>query len=157
MSAKPGRFNRHRCWHPGQEERTQRPGNGGDETAAGKPTIIVRAGEHHLAADDGLAALQACGVPFYRRDKNLVRILRIKRKLSDGSDVLVPGVVLVTMPMLLRALGSSAHWRKFNSKREKVSIDPQPSSPNRSSAWPTSFPHCAASSPRRPCATTARC
>ena len=106
------------------KEPTQRPGNGGDETAAGKPTIIVRAGERHLAADAGLDALQACGVPFYRRDKDLVRILRIKLKLSDGSDVLVPAVVLVTMPMLLRALGRSAHWRKFNSKREKVSIDP---------------------------------
>jgi putative DNA primase/helicase len=68
--------------------------------------------------------MHAAGVPFYRRDKDLVRILRIKLKLSDGNDVLVPAVVPVTMPLLMRALGQSANWRKFNRKREEVSIDP---------------------------------
>src|SRR5262249_45433257 len=58
------------------------------------------------------------------RDKDLVRVLTIKLKLSNGNTVLVPAVVPVTMATLLRALGRSAQWRKFNHKREKVSIDP---------------------------------
>ena len=88
------------------------------------PTIIVRAGGRHLAADAGLAAMHEAGVPFYRRDKDLVRILRIQLKLSDGGDVLVPAVVPIAMPTLLRTLGLSAQWQKFNHKGEQVGIDP---------------------------------
>jgi putative DNA primase/helicase len=54
----------------------------------------------------------------------LVRILRIQLKLSNGADVFVPAVVPVTIPMLIRVLGQSAHWFKFNNKREQISIDP---------------------------------
>jgi putative DNA primase/helicase len=89
-----------------------------------KLTVIVRTGERHLAADAGLAALQDCGAPFYQRDKDLVRVLPIKLKLSDGTDVHVPAVVPVTRPMLARALGQSANWRKYNHKHKLVSIEP---------------------------------
>jgi hypothetical protein len=94
------------------------------EPPAKLPTIIVQAGKRHVAADAGLAALRNAKVPFYRREKELVRILRVQLKLSNGADVLLPAVVPLTMPMLIRALGRSAHWFKFSHKREQVSIDP---------------------------------
>ena len=64
------------------------------------------------------------GVPFYRRDQDLVQILRIKLKRSDGTDVLVPAVEPVTLQMLIRSLGRSAHWCKINRKGEQVRVDP---------------------------------
>jgi len=68
------------------------------------PQIIVYAGERHLAVDQGLAALAAGRVPFYQRDQDLLRICLIKLKLSNGDDVRVPAVSIVTLPMLMRAL-----------------------------------------------------
>jgi putative DNA primase/helicase len=88
------------------------------------PLIVMRAGERHLAADAALAAMHSAGVPFYRRDKDLVRILRIKMKLSNGDEVFVPAVVAVTQPTLLRTLGHTVRWQKFNHKKEQVSVDP---------------------------------
>jgi hypothetical protein len=88
------------------------------------PTIIVGAGDHHLAADAGLAAMHRGGVQFYRRDKQIVRVLRISQKLSDGTEVSVPAVVPVGPPQLNRALGQTAKWRKHNHKHELVGIEP---------------------------------
>jgi len=75
------------------------------------PQIIVYAGERHLAVDQGLAALAAGRVPFYQRGQDLVRICLIKLKLSNGDDVRVPAVSIVTLPMLMRALSPSSRIR----------------------------------------------
>jgi putative DNA primase/helicase len=88
------------------------------------PGIIVRSGDRHLAADAGLAAIETAGIQFYRRDRTLVRVCRIKAKRANGEEVFVPAVTVITMPMLSRALGQSARWRKYNHKRELVAIDP---------------------------------
>jgi putative DNA primase/helicase len=88
------------------------------------PVIIVRGGERHLAADAAIAAMAQARVPFYRRDRDLVRILRIKVKQSNGNVVLMPAVVPVTLPFLLRTLGRTAHWRKLDRQHQQVSIDP---------------------------------
>jgi putative DNA primase/helicase len=90
------------------------------------PEILVRSGGRHLAADAGLAAIKAAGIQFYRRDRNLVRVCRIKAKRASGEEVLVPAVIVITMPMLSRALGQSAQWSKYNSERQLVVIDPPP-------------------------------
>ena len=113
--------------NPASRKRLPAPGPAdlGDwEPPAEVPTIAVRSGDRHLAADAGLTAMHKTKVPFYRRDKELVRVLRIQLKLSNGADALVPAVVPVSLPMLMRALGQSAHWVKFNHKREQVDIDP---------------------------------
>lgn len=63
-------------------------------------------------------------VPFYRRDKALIRVLRIKLKTSDGKDVFVPAIDTIETRTLLRTLGRTASWYKFNHKKERVTIDP---------------------------------
>ncbi len=88
------------------------------------PTVQVISGKRHEAADGGMAALANAGVPFYVRDRTLVRVCRTKAKASDGSNVLIPAVETVPLPILARALGQSARWEKFNHKNELVRIDP---------------------------------
>ena len=123
--------------HPHQPNGTDAPFQPNDALEAGAdpsfndwsppvepPTIIVRAGERHLAVDAGLAALANAGAPLYQRGADLMRVLRIKLKTAAGDEALVPAVVPITLPMLARALGQSAQWRKYNQKRELIPIDP---------------------------------
>jgi hypothetical protein len=96
-----------------------------DAALPAEGTIIrVTAGKRHDAADQGLAAMHAAGVAFYRRDRGLVRVCLIKAKNTDGRVIFVPGILPVTTAMLCRALGQSAYWEKINSRRELVRIDP---------------------------------
>jgi putative DNA primase/helicase len=88
------------------------------------PTITVEPGYRHVAADEGLAALHAADVGFYQRDRLMVRVAPVKAKASDGTKILVPGIVPVSAAICTRALASAAHWRKFNSKGKPVEIDP---------------------------------
>ena len=89
-----------------------------------RPSICVMNGLRHHAADQGLDAMAAAGVPFYQRDRSMVRAALAKAKTSDGSVIEVPGIVNVTIPMLGRALGSVAEWEKVKADGEIVSIDP---------------------------------
>jgi putative DNA primase/helicase len=91
---------------------------------AESPIIRVAAGRRHEAADQGLAALAAAAVPFYQRDRNIVRVCNVKGKASDGSLVFTPAIVEVKLAMLGRALGLSAHWERLNNKGDVVHIDP---------------------------------
>jgi putative DNA primase/helicase len=79
------------------------------------PQITVEPGERHLAADAGLAALKTAGTPFYQRGGKLVRVAKLKARAADKSEIQVPGIAAVTMPMPERALGSAAAWetRKY--------------------------------------------
>jgi putative DNA primase/helicase len=82
------------------------------------PTITVTSAELRTQnADAGLAALAAAGVPFYRRGKTLVRIVRVKLKDAAGRDILVPGVVPVTVTVMLRELATVARWERFVRKQ----------------------------------------
>jgi hypothetical protein len=89
-----------------------------------QPTIIVRAGALHKLADEGLAALQTAGIEFYQRDRELVRVARIKGKASDSSIITTPGIVSVPLPMLRRALGQSAEWMKMDHEGNPHPVDP---------------------------------
>jgi putative DNA primase/helicase len=94
-------------------------------SAGDAPVIAVKAGERHLAADQGAEALIGAGVPFYQRAGRLVRIASIKAKNCDGETFLVPGIVTVTSAILERALGQSATWQRFDKRSEEyVRIDP---------------------------------
>ena len=86
--------------------------------------IRVHAGERHKAADAGLAALGAAGVPFYQRNRTLVRVCLITAKASDGKVIYVPGVLPVALPVLGRALGQAAKWQKPSARQKLVTIDP---------------------------------
>lgn len=86
--------------------------------------IRVLAGRRHVAADQGLGAMSAAGVPFYQRDRSLVRAGIAKAKASDGSVVDVPSIVPVLTPVLARALGQSAEWERVNKDGEVIRIDP---------------------------------
>jgi putative DNA primase/helicase len=94
------------------------------QAASNVPIITVVSGKRHQAADEGLAAVHAAGVAFYRRDRGLVRVCLIKAKNTDGEIILVPGIMPVTPAMLCRALGQSACWQKVNSLNKLVQMDP---------------------------------
>jgi hypothetical protein len=96
----------------------------GASPAVALPTIRVINGLRHKAADEGLAAMQAAGVPFYQRGRDLVRICRIPAKTSDGKDIEISGIMPVALPLLERALGKSARWEKCNAKGDWLRIDP---------------------------------
>ena len=68
--------------------------------------------------------MAAARVPFYQRGKDLVRVCLIKLKLSNGKNVRVPAVSIVTRPMLMRALGRCATWHAYNRELDLVRIDP---------------------------------
>jgi putative DNA primase/helicase len=87
--------------------------------------IRVSAGGRHEAADAGLAAMSDAGVPFYQRDQKLVRVACVPMKTRNGDTVEIPGIVQVTAPLLMRVLGQSAQWRKYNVRnRDWVPCDP---------------------------------
>lgn len=82
-------------------------------------------GERHLAADGGLDALNRANVEFYRRGNDLVRVGLTPAKTADGEDILVPGILPITLPRLGRALGLAAHWEHFDARAKKwVPTDP---------------------------------
>ncbi len=91
---------------------------------ASSPVIRILAGLRHRAADDGLAAMHAAGVPFYQRDRALVRVCLVQAKTAGGEIVHVPAVTPVTMPMLGRALGRSARWERVNKDGQVFRADP---------------------------------
>jgi putative DNA primase/helicase len=95
------------------------------QTSSSPPTITVEAGKRHIAADQGIAALVAAKVPFYQRNRRIVRIARVKAKDSDGNIFWVPGIVEVEPPIMGRELGRSAYWYKWDGrKKDYVRIDP---------------------------------
>jgi putative DNA primase/helicase len=88
------------------------------------PTITVRAGLRHEAADAGLAALEAAGTAFYQRGEQIVRVSAIAAKTADGTQTVAPGIVPVSHAVLGRELGRSALWEGFDRKGDPVRIDP---------------------------------
>jgi hypothetical protein len=101
------------------------PPRGDEAVAASGPVLIhVSPGLRHVAADAGLVALHAAGVPFYQRDRTMVRCCRVRAKSSDGTTILVPGIVPVPLALLSRELGRSAQWEKTDRKGNIVRIDP---------------------------------
>jgi hypothetical protein len=103
--------------------------NGRDETRqieAPQPKICVRAGFRHKAADEGLVALWAAGMPFYQRNRSLVRVCMVRAKAAGGEVTPTPGIIPVTHAMLGRALGRVAIWERPVGKKGKelARIDP---------------------------------
>jgi putative DNA primase/helicase len=98
----------------------------GDDAGYGtsSPAIRILAGLRHRAANDGLAAMHAAGVPFYQRDRALVRVCLAQAKAASGEIVRVPTIPPVTMPMLGRALGRSARWERVNKDGQVIRADP---------------------------------
>lgn len=88
-----------------------------------RPVIIVKPGERHLAADEGLEALAAVGTRFYRRFTELVQVVRIEGKDAHGDRVFTPGVTPIDLATLQRALAYAAVWQKPKGKNF-VMIDP---------------------------------
>jgi putative DNA primase/helicase len=105
--------------------RRREPNGHGAAAASNFPTILVKAGERHLAADAGLKALHAAGTPFYQRDRALVRVCEVKARSTSGEVILVPGIATVTPAILDRALGQAAAWQRFDPKTKNlVRTDP---------------------------------
>ena len=88
------------------------------------PIIQLRAGLRHEAADEGLAALHAARVPFYQRDKSIVRVCVISGKTAAGETTFTPGITPVTSAFLGRALGRIARWERFDQHDRRIRIDP---------------------------------
>lgn len=86
--------------------------------------IVVRAGLRHEAADAGLAALAAAQVPFFQRDRSLVRVEMLSAKTASGDITSAPGIVEVTPASLSRELGRAATWAKCDVNGQLSRIDP---------------------------------
>jgi putative DNA primase/helicase len=90
-----------------------------------RPTITVKAGERHKAADEGIAALHASGVAFYQRGAALVRVCDVRARSMTGEVIMAPGIAAVTPAILERALGQVADWQRLDEKKDEVvRIDP---------------------------------
>jgi putative DNA primase/helicase len=88
-------------------------------------STIVEPGKRHIGADEGISALGEAGIPFYQRNRKIVRVALIKAKTSSGETIIVPGIVPVDQPFMERELGRSAVWQRFDArKRGYVVIDP---------------------------------
>jgi hypothetical protein len=88
------------------------------------PTIEVRAGDRHLAADDGLDALHKAGTEFFQRGGSLVHVCPIKVKTADGETTFAPGIITVSHAMLGRELGRVADWVRIDKDGKKHRTDP---------------------------------
>jgi hypothetical protein len=86
--------------------------------------ILVLGGFRHENADAGLAALHAANVPFYQRNRALVRVASVPAKASDGTRVEVPAIVRVELPLLGRELGKHADWVTQDENGKLKLIDP---------------------------------
>lgn len=86
--------------------------------------ITVEAGFRHVAADAGIAALHASGVPFYQRDRSIVRVCMVPAKNAGGDITFTPGIVEVGYAFLSRALGRVARWEKYDRRGDLIRIDP---------------------------------
>jgi hypothetical protein len=97
----------------------------GERPGLTEDAITVEAGKRHEAADEGIAALVAADVPFYQRNQKIVRVASVPAKTSNGDTITVPGILSVEPAMMLRELGQSASWQRFDMKQKKhVVIDP---------------------------------
>jgi hypothetical protein len=63
-------------------------------------------------------------IRFFRRDRELVQVCRLAAKDTSGKTIHIPGVAIVELPILGRALGLSARWQKVNDKGLLIPIDP---------------------------------
>jgi putative DNA primase/helicase len=88
------------------------------------PTITVKSGKRHIAADKGLKALYDANVPFYQRGGELVRIERFPAQDDAGRIVWVPAIRAVPLVALGRALGQVAIWQRLNPQRIPYRVDP---------------------------------
>jgi hypothetical protein len=104
---------------PGWVPPSRRP-----KTAA---AILVEPGKRHEAADAGIAALVAAGVPFYQRNRRIVRVAEVKAKTSSGEVIMVPGIVEVTSPLMERELGRRATWKRWDGRKNDYAVIDPPS------------------------------
>ena len=89
------------------------------------PIIRVVAGELHLAASEGEAALIAAGLPIYQRGHSLVRPVTQEVHAARGRMTISAALVALTLHSLIDALCTVATWERFDARTEDwVRIDP---------------------------------
>ena len=106
----------------GNRRQREKP-NGNGHDVGEHPTILVEPGERPRAAREGLAAMQAAHVPFFRRYTDLVRVARIEAKDPQGNKLHVPAAIIVGPTVAAEALSDSAVWEK-RTKKGTATIDP---------------------------------
>jgi putative DNA primase/helicase len=89
-------------------------------------TIWVYGGLRHVAALEGVAAMHAARVRFYRRDWQLIEIAPKPVLHSDGRTIAMLDMVPIEEPILGMALATSATWVRVNAKGNVIRIDPDP-------------------------------
>lgn len=105
-----------------EQARGKAKSNGGDQHHDAT-TILVEPGERPRAAREGLAAMQAAHVPFFRRYTDLVRVARIEAKDPQGNKLHVPAAIIVGPTVAAEALSDCAVWEK-RTKKGTATIDP---------------------------------
>jgi putative DNA primase/helicase len=88
------------------------------------PTIEIKAGRTHEAANKGMTALVRARCDIYQRGGELVRPATIPTRAADGARIDTPGIIPVTEPYLRHELGLVARWERFDRKGEPMRCDP---------------------------------
>jgi putative DNA primase/helicase len=113
-----------------------RPGTAASEL----PTIRLRAGNRPEVVEAAIAALDAAGVPLYRRGLSFVHVARIPAKASDGRAITAPAIVSVLTQQLLHELGKVAVWEKLDGRSKQWgSVDVPPDIAARIAALPNEW------------------
>ena len=109
-------------WKPKRERPKAAPPEARDSDG---PTIRVVAGELHIVATEGEAALLSAGVPIYQRGHGLVRPVMQDVPAAKGRMTITAALVELSLHSLIDALCASATWEKYDARAEAwVRIDP---------------------------------
>jgi hypothetical protein len=123
----------HRIWDKAEDQ---------DEAAddGELPTIRLRGGNRPEAVEAAISALDAAGVPLYRRGLDIAHVARIPAKASDGRPITTPAIMTVPAQRLLHELGKAAIWQKFDGRsKEWVHVDVPPDIAARIAALPNEW------------------
>ena len=97
----------------------------GDDQAAPRVTITVKAGEIHIMATQGEKALIEGEAPFYVRGGAIMKPVVDKLPSSSGATVNVASLVPVNESAITDHLSRSADWEKFDGRKNRmVMTDP---------------------------------
>jgi putative DNA primase/helicase len=90
-----------------------------------RPQIEVRAGELHLMATEGEAALIAAAAPFYNRG-GIVRPIVDELPAAHGRRTKVARLAEVSADMLVDHLSRCADWTKFDGRKKRTVLTDPP-------------------------------
>ena len=106
----------------GHDAFTNGKDNSRDENGTPSTVIQVKAGELHLLATSGEAALSSAGLPIYQRGYNLVQPVWHSVAASNDRTTITAKLKDLNLPMMLDRLSEAASWEKWNARQKASRI-----------------------------------